>query len=82
MRLAETATLSLVRSGDRVDLVSVDQSGGRVAAIADDALVLAVAPENDPSMGGLLLALNPTAAHRAVGAAERARFAVLVRPNR
>jgi hypothetical protein len=81
VRLAEPAALALVRAGDRVDLLSVDTAGGQATPVAEAAVVLAVSGTEDPTAGGLLLALRPAEARRAVGAAERTRFAVLIRPG-
>lgn len=81
VRLAEPAALDLLRAGDRVDLLTVEASGGPVTAVAQNALVLKVTGLAESAGGGLLLALSPAEARRAVGAPERARFAVLVRPD-
>jgi hypothetical protein len=81
IRLAEPTALTLVRAGDRVDLLSVDASDGHTEAVADRALVLGVTGADDPTAGGLLLALRPADAHRAVGVPERTRFAILLRPD-
>jgi hypothetical protein len=81
VRLAEPAALAMVRAGDRVDLLSVDNAGGRATPVAEAATVLAVSGTDEPTAGGLLLALRPAEARRAVGAAEQTRFAVLIRPD-
>jgi hypothetical protein len=57
----------------------VDPADGRADTIADDALVIGVTGTDDPLTGGLLLALDPAEAKRAVGTAERTRFAVVIR---
>jgi hypothetical protein len=81
VRLAEPSALRLVHAGDRVDLIGVDPTRGRTSTVADDALVLGVTGADDPTVGGLLLALDHAEAQRAVGAAEQTRFAVLIRPR-
>lgn len=78
VRLAEPTALSLVRPGDRVDLLSVDGTDSRPVAAA--ALVLKVTGADDPASGGLLLALTPAEAQRAVTSPGRG-FAVLIRPG-
>jgi hypothetical protein len=78
VRLAEPTALSLVRPGDRVDLLSVD--GGDSRPVAAAALVLKVTGTDDPASGGLLLALTPAEAQRAVTSAGRG-FAILIRPD-
>jgi hypothetical protein len=82
VRLAEPAALSLVHPGDRVDLLSVSTTDGRTRPVADGALVLGVTGAEDPTTGGLLLALTPAEARRAVGSPELSRFAVLIRAAR
>jgi hypothetical protein len=82
VRLAEATALRLVHAGDRVDLIGVDPAGGSPSPVADDALVLGVTGADDPTVGGLLLALDPAEARRTVGAPERTRFAVLIHPGR
>ena len=79
IRLAEQTALSLVRSGDRVDLLRVEAAGG-TTAIADAALVLGITGVDDPTTGGLLIALSPAQAERAVARPGRG-FAVLLRPG-
>jgi hypothetical protein len=79
VRPAEPTTLGLIRAGDRVDLLSVGPAGGRADTIADDALVIGVTGADDALTGGLLLALDPAEAKRAVGTAELTRFAVVIR---
>lgn len=78
VRLAEPAALSLVRPGDRVDLLRVDRDDSRPVAAA--ALVLKVTGADDPTTGGLLLALTPAEAQLAVAAAAHG-FAVVIRPG-
>jgi hypothetical protein len=79
VRLAEPAALALVRPGDRVDLVRVEERG-TTTPVGQDALVLGVTGADDPLTGGLLLALDPDAAKRAVAPPGRG-FAVLLRPG-
>jgi hypothetical protein len=78
VRLAEPAALALVRPGDRVDLLRIDDTGQGTAPVAAAALVLSVTGADDPTSGGLLLALRPTEAEKAVAAPGRG-FAVLIR---
>jgi hypothetical protein len=80
VRLAEPTALTLVRPGDRVDLLRVDDTGQGTPPVAAAALVLSVTGANDPTSGGLLLALRPAEAARAVTAPGRG-FAVLIRPD-
>lgn len=82
VRLAEPAALRLVRPGDHVDLLTVDDASARAVRVADAALVLAVSGVDDPTAGGLLLALRPAEARRVIGTRESTRFAVLIRPQR
>ncbi|WP_433827367.1 hypothetical protein ACQP2E_35695 [Actinoplanes sp. CA-015351] len=77
VRLADPTALALVRAGQRVDLL---RSGDPSTAVASNALVLEVAGESDPATGGLLLALSPDEAERAVAAADQG-FAILIRPG-
>jgi hypothetical protein len=80
VRLAEPTALRLVHAGDRVDLFRVDESGGGTTSVAAAALVLGVTGADDPTAGGLLLALKPEEAHRAVATPGHG-FAVLIRPD-
>jgi hypothetical protein len=57
-----------------VDLLRADGS----APVAAGALVLSVTDANDPTSGGLLLALRPEEAEKAVATPDRG-FAVLIR---
>ncbi|AGZ46238.1 hypothetical protein [Actinoplanes friuliensis] len=77
VRLAEPSALGLIRPGDHVDLFRVDEDA---EAIATAALVLDVTGADDPSLGGLLLALTPAEAQRTVTGAGRG-YAVLIRPD-
>ena len=80
IRLADPTALALVRPGDRVDLLRVEEAG-HTTAIAGAALVLGVTGVDDPTAGGgLLLALNPQQARRAVST-PRQGFAVVIRPD-
>ena len=87
VRLAEPAALALVQVGDRVDLLSIASGSGNgsgnapATPVADSATVLAVSGTDDPTTGGLLLALRPAEARQVVGASDHARFAVLIRPD-
>jgi hypothetical protein len=80
IRLADPTALGLVRPGNRVDLLRVDDTGGRPTAVAGSALVLRVTGVNDPATGGLLLALTPQEASQAV-ATSRQGFAIVIRPD-
>jgi hypothetical protein len=79
VRLAEPTALALLHPGDRVDLLRVDGAGHGTTAVATGAPVLDITGAGDPTMGGLLLALRPTEAERAVVSAGHG-FAVLIRP--
>ena len=81
VRLAEPAALALVQVGDRVDLLSVGSGSAAATPVADGATVLAVSGIDDPTVGGLLLALRPAEAREVVGGSDQARFAVLIRPD-
>jgi hypothetical protein len=80
VRLAEPTALALVHPGDRVDLLRVDATGGDSAVVAAAALVLGVTSADDPTTGGLLLALKPIEAAKAMATAGHG-FAVIIRPN-
>jgi hypothetical protein len=77
VRLAEPTALRLLRPGDRVDLFRVGEAG---APVATAALVLEIAGVDDPTSGGLLLALTPAEAERTVTTAGHG-YAVLIRPD-
>jgi hypothetical protein len=79
IRLADPTALSLVRPGNRVDLLRVGGPGGRPTAVAAAALVLRVTGADDPTTGGLLLALTPPEAQQAV--TSREGFAIVIRPG-
>ena len=78
VRLADPTALGVVRPGDRVDLLRLDDSAGRPVQVAGGALVLDVTGADDPATGGLLVALGPAEAERAVTTSGRG-FAVLIR---
>jgi hypothetical protein len=80
VRLAEPTGLTLVHPGDRVDLFRVDEPGGRATAVAAAALVLGVTGADEPTGGGLLLALTPAEADKAVATPGHG-FAVVIRPD-
>jgi hypothetical protein len=80
VRLAEPTALTLVRPGDKVDLLRVNDTGQDSTIVADAALVLSVTGADDPTTGGLLLALRPAEAAKAVAAQGRG-FAILIRPG-
>jgi hypothetical protein len=80
VRLAEPTALALVHPGDRVDLLRVDGTGRGAGAVAVGAPVLDVTGADDPTTGGLLLALRPAEAESAVAGQGRG-FAVLIRPD-
>jgi hypothetical protein len=79
VRLAEPTALTLVRPGDHVDLFRVGSAGAGATAVAAAALVLGVTGADDPTAGGLLLALTPAEAAKAV-TGQGAGFAVQIRP--
>lgn len=79
IRLADPTALSLVRAGNKVDLLRVDDTGD-ATAIAAAALVLRVTNPGDPTTGGLLLALTPTEAQHAVAGGGHG-FAIVIRPG-
>jgi hypothetical protein len=78
VRLADPTGLALVRPGDRVTLLRLDDDD--VTKVADDALILAVTGADDPLSGGLMIALKPTVAVRAASGGDRG-YAVLLRPD-
>ncbi|RSM43921.1 hypothetical protein DMB66_52795 [Actinoplanes sp. ATCC 53533] len=80
IRLAEPTALRLVRPGDHVDVFRVPSTDGSPQAIATAALVLGVTGADDPSAGGLLLALTPAEARRTV-TTPGGGYAVLIRPD-
>jgi hypothetical protein len=80
IRLADPTALGLVRAGNRVDLLRINDTGGQPTAVAGSALVLRVTGADDPTAGGLLLALTPREASQAV-ATSRQGFAIVIRPG-
>jgi hypothetical protein len=80
IRLADPTGLSLVRPGNRVDLLRVTAAAGSPTRLATAALVLDVTGANDPTTGGLLLALSPAEADRTVAASDNG-FAIVIRPG-
>ena len=79
IRLAEPAALNLVHPGDRVDLFRVEETGG-TTAIAAAAVVLSMTGADDPITGGIMVALRPPEAEKALSRSGRG-FAVLLRPD-
>jgi hypothetical protein len=80
IRLAEPTALKLIHPGDHVDVFRVPEAGESPQAIATAALVLGVTGAEDPTAGGLLLALTPAEARRTV-TAPAGGYAVLIRPD-
>ncbi|MET8147062.1 hypothetical protein ACIBSW_04590 [Actinoplanes sp. NPDC049668] len=80
IRLAEPSALRLLRPGDHVDLFRLTAAGQASPAVATAALVLDVTGADDPTTGGLLLALTPTEAQRTMTPTEHG-YAVLIRPD-
>jgi len=78
VRLSEPTALALVRPGDHVDLLRVGRDE-QAEAVAAAALVLGVTGADDPTAGGLLLALTLPEAAKTV-AEPGGGFAVLIRP--
>jgi hypothetical protein len=79
VRPAEPAVLALARPGDRVDLLIL-AADGSATTIARAAPVLSVVGSDDPAAGGLLVALAPGEARRAVRTPPGG-FAVVIRPD-
>jgi hypothetical protein len=79
VRLADPTALALVHPGDQVDLLSVDGTGHGATAVVTGAPVLDVTGPDEPTTGGLLVALRPAEARTAV-AVQGSGFAVLIRP--
>ena len=76
VRVADAATVRLLRPGDRVDVIAAD-GGGEARIVAAGARVTRV-PDVDPTESGALLVLSvprPTAA-RLAGAGASSRLAV------
>jgi hypothetical protein len=79
VRLAEPTALALVHPGDRVDLIRAGDDNHAPHAVAASALVLSVTGTDDPTVGGLLVAMTPAEAANAVAAPGRG-FTVVIRP--
>jgi hypothetical protein len=80
VRLADPTALTVVRPGNRVDLLRIDGERDRTTAVASAALVLEVTGADDPVTGGLLLALDPDEAKQAIATSGRG-FAIVIRPG-
>ncbi|MEV4759023.1 flagellar biosynthesis protein FlgA [Micromonospora sp. NPDC049559] len=87
VRIAEPATLAVIRPGGRVDLLVVPTTTGSARPVepilvAPRALVLTVIgiTAGDGTASGLYLALTPEQAQRAIALPDDARLAVIVRP--
>lgn len=80
IRLADPTALKLLHPGDHVDVFRVPEAGESPQAIATAALVLDITGAEDPTAGGLLLALTPTEARRTV-TSPAGGYAVLIRPD-
>jgi hypothetical protein len=80
VRLAEPTALAMIRAGDLVDLLRLDADGGEATVVAGAAPVLRVTGADDPTTGGVLLALTPREARRALARSGQG-FAVIVRPD-
>ncbi|MFE1590493.1 hypothetical protein ACFW6Q_32970 [Streptomyces sp. NPDC058737] len=80
VRIADAATVRLLRPGDRVDVVATGDGGAGDASVLARGVRVAKVPEpvEDPAAGGALVVVSvPRAtAHRLVGAATTARLAV------
>ncbi|WP_248293661.1 hypothetical protein [Actinoplanes sp. TBRC 11911] len=79
VRLADPTALSLVRPGNRVDLLRID-ARRQPTTVATAALVLNATGTSDVTTGGLLLALTPAEAQQAVTGSDEG-FAVVIRPG-
>jgi hypothetical protein len=80
VRLADPTALTVVKPGNRVDLLRIDGDRDRTVAVANAALVLEVTGAEDPATGGLLLALGPDEAQLALAVTGRG-FAIMIRPD-
>ncbi|MEV8128882.1 hypothetical protein AB0P07_33345 [Streptomyces sp. NPDC085944] len=80
VRIADAATVRLLRPGDRVDVVATGDGGAGDASVLARGVRVAEVPEpvQDPAAGGALVVVSvPRAtAHRLVGAGTTARLAV------
>lgn len=80
VRLADPTALALVRPGNHVDLLRLGDEADGTTAVATAALVLSVTGADDPTTGGLLLALTPAEARQAI-ATPKHGFAIVIRPG-
>lgn len=69
VRLPDAGVVSLLRPGDRIDLMAADPGSGEAAPLADDVLVLAVPADDDATSDSsappgrlVVLAISPAAA--------------------
>jgi pilus assembly protein CpaB len=80
VRLADLAVASLVRAGDRVDVLATQPDAETAEVVAGSALVLAT-PDGDDAAGGLLLlALDGATAARLAATATSATLTVSLPP--
>jgi hypothetical protein len=80
VRISEPATLTVLRPGDRVDLLAMaDAAAKEPVTIAKAALVLAVPAGADEHQAVVYLALSASQAREAVTSPPGVRFAVIVR---
>lgn len=84
VRLADPASATLLRPGDRVDVLAADTSPGAPASatvVAASVPVLAVPPPSGDLEGALVVVATPVAtAARLAAAAVSSRLSVVVRP--
>jgi len=79
VRIADGATVGLLRPGDRVDVVAAD-SGGEVRVVAAGARVAGVPDTGTTDTGALVVLSVPRAtAARLAGAGTTSRLAVTLR---
>jgi hypothetical protein len=78
VRLTEPTALTLVRVGDRVDLFRSDDGAHPLATAV---LVLGITGADDPLTGGLMLALDPDTARKALNHSAKG-YAIVLRPDR
>lgn len=84
VRIADAATVALLRPGDRIDVLAATEGASDAAVVAADALVITVPAGDtagDPLDGGALvvLATTPATARRLAQAAVTARLSVTLR---
>jgi hypothetical protein len=77
--VADPAVLSVLRPGDRVDVLAVRPGREAPATLAENALVLSAPGQSDIGGAAVYLAMAPAQARELVAAAPSARFAVLIR---